>query len=116
MAGSGISLQELKDKLHVSQDQLDAEISDEHLRKASRMIADHKILGPELGLTSGEMIDINQQQSPELQRSAMLSKWKQKLAWKTNYRTLIEALLRCSRADGARDVCKLLTQSKYTCI
>ena len=112
MAGSGISLQELKNKFHLSQDQLDAEVSDEHLREASRIITDHKVLGPELGLTPGEMTDIDQEQSPELQRSAMLRSWKQKLAWKATYRALIEALLKCSRADHARDVCKLLTQSK----
>ena len=46
MARSGILMQELKDKFHLSQAQLDAEISDEHLRETSRIIADHRILGP----------------------------------------------------------------------
>ena len=111
MAESEVSLQDLVERFKLSNHQLDAEVSDEHLRKASRIIADHKILGPEVGLSSAEMTAIDQQ-PPEHQRFAMLEKWKQKLDWKATYRKLIEALLRCSRADTARQVCELLTQSK----
>ena len=113
MAVAGISLQELKDKFHLSQEQLDAEISDEHLKEASKIIADHEILGAELGLTQEEMTAISLEKTLELQRLAMLRRWKQKLAWKANYRTLIEAHLKCGRADRARDMCKLLTQCTY---
>ena len=61
-----VSLPELLDRLHLSQGQLDVEISDEHLTEASSIIDDHEILGPELRLTEVEMSDINQKHSPEL--------------------------------------------------
>ena len=108
-----ISLQKVKERFHLSQDQLNAEVSQEHLIAANRIIGDHRILGPHLGLSPEEMDDIKQERSPELQRSAMLRKWKEKFAWNATYGVLIEALLKCSRAICARDVCKLLTQSKY---
>ena len=108
-----ISLQKVKERFHLSQNQLDAEVSQEHLIAANRIIGDHRILGPQLGLSPEEMDDIKQERSPKLQRSAMLKKWKEKFAWEATYGVLIEALLKCSRADCAGNVCKLLTQSKY---
>jgi len=113
MEGSEISLQDLVERFQLSDELLDTSLSDEHLREASRIIDDHRILGPELGLKSVELKTINQEQSPELQRLATLEKWRQKLAWKATYRKLIEALLKCSRADVAEQVCELLAQSKY---
>lgn len=113
MEGSEISVQELVERFQLSHELLGESLSDEHLREASRIIDDHRILGPELGLKLAEMKAINQEQSPELQRLATLEKWKQKSAWKATYRKLIEALLKCSRADVAEQVCELLNQSKY---
>ena len=107
-----VSLQELINKLHLSQDKLDVEISDEHLREASSIIDDHEVMGPELKLTPVEMSDINQERSPELRRLAVLRKWKQKFSFKATYLVLVEALLKISRADPARDVCKLVDQRK----
>lgn len=106
-----ISLQDLIERFQLSNDLLDASLSDEHLRDVSRIIADPKILGPELELTSGEMTDVNQQPA-EHRRFAMLEKWKQKFDWKATYRKIVEALLRCSRADLARQVCELLAPRK----
>lgn len=114
MAGNGISLQDLIDKYNLSEHMLERELSEEHLTKVSRIIDDHEMVGPELGLTPSEMTtirsDVNRQ---ELQRLEMLTKWKQKCSWKATYRKLIEGLLRCSRGDNARKVCELLTQSKH---
>ena len=79
----------------------------------SRIIADHEEVGPELGLTEQEMIAINRDaRTHELQKKAMLTRWKQKNAWNATYRTLLEALLKCKRAGDAQKVCKLLAQSK----
>lgn len=112
--GMGISLQDLRERYSLSQHLLDKELSDEHLREVARIIDDHEILGYELGLTQSEMAAINRDvRTQELQRLAMLKKWKQKNAWKATYKTLIEALLRCGRGAYARDVCELLTQSKF---
>ena len=106
-----ISLQDLIERFHLSGDLLDASLSDEHLRDVSRIIADQKILGSELGLTSADMTTINQQ-PPEHQRLAMLEKWKQKFDWTATYRKIIDALLKCTRADLARQVCELLAPRK----
>ena len=83
-----ISLQELRVKFSLSQAQLDAEISDEDLTEVSSIIGDHELLGPVLGLTH------------------------EKFAWKASYCTLINALLKCIRADCAQKLCKLLAQGK----
>lgn len=112
MAKPGISLQELKGRFQLSDRLLDAPISEEHLREASRIIDDHESLGHELGFTSAEMTAISSERTVQLQRSATLTKWKQKFAWKATYCKLIDALLKCSRADLAQEVCKLLAQSK----
>jgi len=109
MAGLVISLQDLKEKYHLSEDQLNKEVSDEHLRAVSRIIDDHKIVGPELGLTEQEMTAINRDnETHDLKKGAMLRQWKQKYSWKATYKNLVEALLKCSRANDARRVCELL--------
>lgn len=107
-----ISLQEVKDRYGLTDQQLGEGVNRQHLREASRFIADHKILGLELGLTSAEMAAINQDQSQELQRLVMLEKWKQRFAWKATYHKLIDALLKCNRADLVQQVCELLASSK----
>lgn len=73
-ARSGISLQDLIDRFQLSQDHLDKEVNDDHLRKVSRIIDDHEIVGYELKLTEPEMTAVNQTGTPELQRAAMLRK------------------------------------------
>jgi len=114
MAGRKISLQDLIHRLHLSQDLLEKELSEEHLREVSRIIADHEIVGPELGLTLQEMTTIssNNVNKQEVQKMEMLRKWKQKCIWNATYGKLIEAFLNCGRADHACDVCELLTKSE----
>lgn len=112
MAEPGTTLQNLIERYQLSSDLLDKEISDEHLRKASRIIDDHEIVGFELELNESEMAAINQDaHTQERQRVAMLRKWKQKNAWNATYKKFIVALLNCDRRSIARDVCELLTQS-----
>ena len=114
MAGPGISLQNLIDRFHLSPDWLDREVSEEHLREVSRVIDEHEIVGPELGLSDQEMTTISSDvKKHDVRKMEMLKKWKRKHLWKATYRKLIEALLKCSRADHAQDVCKLLVQSKF---
>ena len=79
----------------------------------SRIIADHEIVGPELGLSDAEMDEINADaKTQQLRRMKMLKTWKQKFAWKATYRRLIEALLNCHRGGDAQKVCELLAPSK----
>ena len=112
MAAPVISLEDLIARFQLSR-QLDMEIREEHLGEVSRIIDNHQIVGPELGLFQQEMTaicsDVN---GVELQKIEMLRIWKQKYLWRATYRKLIEAFLRCSRGDHARKVCELLTQSK----
>ena len=108
MEGSKISLQNLIERYELSDELLDETLSEEHMRGASRVINDHEILGPELGLGAAQMAAIDQKQAPVLQRVAMLQKWKQKFAWKATYCTL-----KCSRADLAQQVCEWLVPRKF---
>lgn len=103
------------DKFGLQLQDLEEEISEEHLREASRIIDDHELVGPELGLTPQEMNDINYDApTQELRRLKMLKKWKQKCSFKATYTKLIDALLKCHRGDLARGVCELLSQSKWS--
>ena len=114
MAEKGISLQALTDRFHLSQDMLDKEVSEEHLREVSRIIDDHEIVGPELGLSQPQMFAINSDaKTQELRRMKMLEKWKHIFACEATYRKLIKVLLKCRRGDIAQNVCELLVQSKY---
>ena len=46
MAGSRISVEDLIEKYTLSQDLLDQEVSEEHLKEVSRIIEDPEIGGP----------------------------------------------------------------------
>ena len=110
------TLQDLVRRFKIPEHVLNGELSEKHLRDVTRFI-DHNTLGPELGLTSQNMNDINVVVGPEdLRRIATLRKWKQTFAYNATYRKLIEALLKCSKADQAVEVCKLLIQSTCKCI
>ena len=137
-----MSLQDLIDKFSLSNELLDVSLSEEDLTGVSKIIDDHTIpLGPELGLTPEEMAAISlghprktsrimddcKAVDPEPgltsdemtaisleqpQSLGVLKKWKQVSAWKATYRKLIEALLKCSRADLANKMCELLAHGK----
>lgn len=81
--------------------------------EASRIIDNHKLVGYQLGLSEAEMtaIDVDEREQ-ELRRVVMLKRWKQTCAQEATYKTLIEALLCCSRAQQATELCILLAQSK----
>ena len=112
--GPGISLQDLIEKYQLSLHQLDEEVSEEHLRDVSRIIDDHEIVGPELGLSDAEMTALNADgRTHQLKKMEMLRKWRQKSVWKATYRRLIEALLHCGRGNHAQKVCELLAPSKH---
>ena len=109
-----ISPQDLMEKYQLSPHQLDKEVSEGHLMDVSWIIADHEILGRELGLNGAEMTAVNADSSThQLKKIEMLRTWKQKFAWKATYRQLIEALLKCRKGDDAQKVCELLAPSKH---
>lgn len=107
-----ISVEDLRERFDLSQEQMNAQFRKDHLAKASRIIGDLKLLGSylEVDMTAA----IGSQRDLQSKKLAVLRKWKEKYAWKATYRIFIEALLQCGRADCASDVCtELLTQSKY---
>ena len=109
------TLQELFDRFKIPEHVLNDEVSETHLLEVSHFI-DHNILGPELGLTPQDMKDINiDERAEDRRRTATLRKWKEVYAFNATYRKLIEALLKCSKADQAVKVCKLF-KSRCKCI
>ena len=80
-----VSLQDLIKKFQLSNDQVNASLGKEQLREASQIVAEDETLGPELGLQSAQEKKRKQKKQKKItqvQRSAMLMKWKQKSAWK----------------------------------
>ena len=114
MECSEITLQDLIGRFHLSDELLGSNPSDEYLWNVSKIIDDHEVLGHELGIPLPEMSVIASEKNVQLQRSAMLRKWKQRSAWKATYRKLIEAFLKCSRADLAQKACEMLPKRKCT--
>ena len=106
-------MQDLMERFQFSPYELDAEMIPEHLRDCAKLFDDYEIVGAELGLDEPSMTDIRDEKTQERKRMALLRKWKQVFAWRATYRCFIDALLNCSRADSACNVCKLLASSKY---
>ena len=57
MGEDGISLQDLRDRYPFCQ--LDKDVSEEHMREVPRIVDDHEVVGPELGLAKPEMTEIS---------------------------------------------------------
>ena len=115
MTETRISLQDLVDRFHLSPDQLGKKVSEEYDMALSKIIGDHEILGPLLGLTDQEMIEVDRDaRTHEGRKKAMLVKWRQIYAFKATFEILIKAFLQCDRAQGAEEVCKLLAQGKFS--
>ena len=63
MAGFKISLPDLIERFRLSKYQLDTRLGEEQLTEVARIVADHEILGPELGLTDDEMTAISSEKN-----------------------------------------------------
>ena len=107
------TLQDLKARFLLSQNQLGQKFSEDHLMEVSMIIDDHQVLGPHLGLSEPAMATINPNLHITLQRMKMLQMWRQKCDWNATYNEIIKILLRLEKAEQARYVCELLTKCKY---
>ena len=108
-----VTLPDLKAKFHLSQKQLDQQVSEDHLLEVSMIIDNHQVLGPHLGLPGPAMATINPNLDITLQRMQMLQMWRQRYAYNATYNAIIEILLKLGKAQQARCVCELLTKCKY---
>ena len=106
-------MEELLARYSIPKDRLNKKISDEHLNFIAKFI-NHADLGPELGLTSQQMHDIEEEErsSGNRKRIATLRKWRKKYGFKATYEELIKALMACQQNDQAENVCSMLSDQQ----
>ena len=105
---AGITLWDCVREFSVPVELLDNKITDEHIREVSRFLQWRRV-APYLKLNDSEIeaVDLDGNNEEEKRYKSLLT-WKRKFAFRAIYRSLIEALLECGRADHAEEVCKLL--------
>ena len=108
-------MEELCKKYDLTDDDIDIEVSDEHIKEIYSELKNWRRLAVHLGLTQPEIEAIEQKakQDPILMRLYMLQEWKNKgkLDEKATYQGLLKALLECRCPDSAILVCKLLSST-----
>ena len=108
-----LQLVELCKKYNLSNEQLDQEVSDEHILEIYSQLERWKRVAAHLGLTRAdvEAIESGARPDEELMRLYMLQEWKRKkrLDSTVTYKVLLEALIKCSCSKSAIKVCELLS-------
>ena len=90
---------------------IDSECSDVDIRDFADFCDPWRQVGLHLGLTNGQLNAIDEDnRTVSLKRLGVLQKWKEMFVFKATYRVLIEALLKCGKADTALRVCNTLAQ------
>ena len=90
---------------------IDSECSDVDIRDFADFCDPWRQVGLHLGLTKGQLNAIDEDnRTVSLKRLGVLQKWKEMFVFKATYRVLIEALLKCGKADTALQVCNTLAQ------
>ena len=108
---SGVTLDELLDKVGVKSTQLEEVCSDEHLRIIAQSLESWRELSVHLGLFGADVEVIEGDRcSVPVKRQQMLKKWREKFDFKATYRVLIEGLLSIGNAKMAHTVCLLVKQ------
>ena len=107
MAGS---LESLLDSHHLSEQDINKQITDGHMEVISRSLCGKwRSLPPHLELDSIVVQDIDRMQSDESEkRSKFFATWKGKQGSRVAYKRLIRALLMIECTQDAESVCKLL--------
>ena len=112
---SHVQLVELCKRFKLSNDDIDKEVSAEHLLEIYPQLESWKLVAHHLGLIALdiEAIEHKSQQNIELMRLYTLQEWKSNgiLDGTATYKVLLEALLKSGSSDSALQVCKLLQQS-----
>ena len=106
-------LVELCKRHNLSNEDIDKEVSDEHILKIYPQLEKWKRVAAHLGLTQADVHSIEGRARPdeELMRLYMLQDWKTKkrLAGTATYRVLLKALIECNCSESAIQVCELLS-------
>ena len=109
--GQSSQLVELCKRFELSNDDINKEVSDEHILKVYPQLEKWKRVAAHLGLTQADVQAIESGARPdeELMRLYMLQEWKAKkrLDGKATYQVLLEALIECNCSESAIQVCKL---------
>ena len=105
-------LEELCKRFDLTDDDIDMEVSNEHIKEIYSQLKKWRRLAVHLGLTGADIEQIAQEanQDVALMRLYMLQQWKSKgkLDNKSTYRVLLNALLECSCTESAVQLCELL--------
>lgn len=90
---------------------IDKECSDDDILAFAEHCYPWQSVGSHLGLTKSQLSAIDEDNhTASLKRVGVLQKWKETFVFKATYRVLIEALLKCGKANEAFKVCEVLAQ------
>ena len=108
-------LEELCKRFELSNDDIDKEVSGDHILEIYSQLENWKEVAAHLGLTQEdvEAIEGRAGLNEKLMKLYMLQEWKRKNKIKgaATYRVLLEALLKCDCANTVVKVCELLSSS-----
>ena len=111
--GQSSQLVELCKRLELSNDNVDKEVSDDHILEIYPQLENWKLVALHLGLTQADIqaIETAAKSDEPLMRVYMLQKWKKKkqLDGTATYQVLLKALIKCNCSESALQVCELLS-------
>ena len=104
---------ELCKRFELSNEDIDKEVSDEHILEIYPQLEKWKRVAAHLGLTQADVQAIEGRARPdeELMRLYMLQEWKAKKKFDgtVTYHILLKALIKCNCTESATQVCELLS-------
>ena len=111
--GQSSQLVELCKRYKLSDEDIDKEVSDEHILEIYPQLEKWKRVAAHLGLTQADVQAIEGRARPdeELMRLYMLQEWKAKKKFDGTvmYQVLLKALIKCNCSESATQVCELLS-------
>ena len=111
--GQSSQLVELCKRYKLSDEDIDKEVSDDHILEIYPQLENWKRVAAHLGLTQADVQAIEGRARPdeELMRLYMLQEWKAKkrLDGTATYQVLLNALIKCNCSTTALQVCELLS-------
>ena len=104
-------------RFELSSDNIDKEVSDDHILEIYHQLEKWKQVAAHLGLTQADVQAIESGARPdeELMRLNMLQKWKKvrRLDGAATYQVLFNALIKCKCSESAIQVCELLSSDDF---
>ena len=112
--GQSSQLVELCKRFELSNDDINKEVSDDHILEIYPQLENWRLVAVHLGLTQADVQAIVSQATlggETLMRVYMLQEWKKKkrLDGTATYQVLLKALIKCNCSESALQVCKLLS-------